>query len=172
MIDHLHYKLGKLFPPSARIAGLIFILIGLYLIGNSFVEDTTSSIYGGFLPLIIGLFMLTSINGILINVHEKTYKNYTSILGYKQGSWKTIKPYPYITILRQQVSTYAHSRSNRTTQTSSHLYYDIYLIDETKRNRVHIKRMKDETEARNSLKELSDLLDVKIFSSSSRSSTV
>jgi len=163
MTDILQNKLGKLFPPAARTSGLVFILLGIYLIANYFIENT-SSIYGGLSTLIIGLFMFTSTNGVLINVHTKTYKSYTSLFGYKYGKWQTTKAFPYITLFSHQATTYAHSRSNRTAQTSSNLFYDIYLIDKSKRNKVHIKRMKDKTKATNYLKELSDLLNVKIIS--------
>lgn len=157
-----HQKLGMLFPPAARTSGVVFILIGFYLIIYPLISEADSNIYGGFLPLLIGIFMISSTNGILLNTRTKSYKSYTNIFGFKQGSWKSTAPYPYITLLHQQVSTYAHSKSNRTAQTSSHLYYDIYLIDSSKRHEIHIYRTKNQEEATENLHHLSDLLDVEM----------
>jgi surface polysaccharide O-acyltransferase-like enzyme len=155
-----------LFPPAARTAGYVFIIIGIYLIIYPLISETTdSNIFGGFLPLLIGIFMTSTTNGVLLDTENKTFKNYTNIFGYKQGSWRSIDPYPYIILLRHHISTYAHSKSNRTAQTSSHLYYDIYLIDASKRHKIHIQRTKDQEIAEESIRDLGDLLDVEIIES-------
>ena len=163
MNNKRHYKLGMLFPPAARTAGTVFILIGVYMIIYPFISEIDLNVFGGFLPLLIGIFMVSSTNGVLLDIENRTFKNYTNIFGFKQGSWKSMDPYPYITLLRHQVSTYAHSKSNRTAQTSSDLYYDIYLIDASKRHKIHIQRTKDQEEAKESIRQLADLLDVEII---------
>ena len=158
----MRYKLGKLFPPAMRTAGWMFLLIGLYFFINS--------VYMGFIPFalvalvmfLLGLFIAITPHGIILDIENKKYKNYTSIFGYKQGSWKSYQAYPFITLIANKENTMAFSRSNRAAITSSNFYHDICLLDKTHLHKLLIKRQKDSSQAVIDVKELAKILDLQL----------
>ncbi len=156
----LNHNLGKLFPPAMRTAGWFFIFLGTYTIFISISESSIPMGIGGILLFLIGFFIAITPHGILINIEQKKYKNYTTIFGYKQGSWKPYSEYPFITLIQNNESTMAFSRSNRSAVTSSYLFYDICLLDHSHRTKLLVKRLKNKEEAVDIIKELSKLLDL------------
>ena len=158
----LHHKTGKLFPPAMRTTGWIFILLGVYTIFISLSENNIPKGIAGIIIFLIGFFIGITPYGILINTEQKKYKNYTLIFGYKQGSWKSYSKYPFITLIQNNESTIAFSRSNRSTITSSDLFYDICLLDQNHTNKLLIKRLKNKEDAVEGVKDLAKKLDLKL----------
>ena len=156
------FKLGKLFPPAMRTAGWMFLLIGLYFLLNTIYMGLIPFALVALVMFLLGYFIAITPHGILIDIKQNKYKNYTSIFGYKQGNWKSLKNYPFITIIQNKVSTYAFSSSNRSAVTSENIYFDICLLDKTHQYKLLIKRLKDKIQALDDIKELAKELQVEV----------
>lgn len=150
----LTHDFGKSFPPAMSFTGYIFAFAGL-------IASTNAPILGGFF-VIIGILIGFARSGIQINVPDKTYRSYNSLFGLKQGRWKSLKKYKFITLLRNQIGTAAHSASNRRAVTSSNLFYEVTLLSTSHRNKRSIKREPNKEKALESLKELSNILELPI----------
>ena len=166
MIDNLktpiNNKLGMLFPPAMRAAGYLFLFIGVYFLSYSIYLKLWPFALVAAAPFLIGFFIAITSHGILIDVEKKRYKKYTNIFGYQQGSWKKWTNYPFISILKNQVSTMAFSSSNRAATTSKNLYFDICLLDKTHRHKLLIKRLKDQKTAIDDAQELAKMMNVRL----------
>jgi len=158
----MKYKLGKLFPPAMRTTGWVFLLIGLYFLINSIMIGLISFSLVALVIFLLGYFIAITPHGIILDIENKKYKNYTSIFGYKQGTWKSYQDYPFITLIANQENTMAFSRSNRPATTSSNLYHDICLLNKTHLHKLLIKRQKDRVKAVADVKELAKILDLQL----------
>lgn len=150
----LTHDYGKSFPPAMSFAGYIFAVAGIIA--------SVNNVFLGALFIIAGIFIAFSRSGIQIDLSNKTYRSYNHLFGIKQGKWKNLEHFAYITLLRNKEGTSALSRSNRRAVTSSNLYYEITLLNSTHREKRSIKRFKNKEEALESLKELSELLNLPV----------
>ncbi|MCK5856033.1 MAG: hypothetical protein KAG64_01010 [Bacteroidales bacterium] len=144
-------KLERLFTPSMTVGG--YLLMGMSL--AVFYEGVY---FAGLLFILVGGFVSFANNGIQINPDSMMSKQYIGYLGLRLGKWKSMEQYSYITILRSRETTTTFSRSNRATTSNAELFYDITLVDKTHRQKLGIKRVKDEKQTIADAKELVKIL--------------
>lgn len=150
MKNILTHSFGKSFPPSLTFSGYVFMTIGIITL--------FSQIIIGSILLIIGAFVGFTKSGIQINLEDHSYRDYNSFGGLKQGKWKSLSPYKYITLLVAKEVSATLSASNRRAITGSNTYYDICLLNDNHRKKLVIKRIKDKQLAASEVRELSALL--------------
>lgn len=85
-----NYQKRSLFS-GPHLLGLILVLVGIFvLISPTFLESGSSLekvITVGIVTLTIGLIILSSYSGILLDFSKNRYKNYFSIVGFRFGEW-------------------------------------------------------------------------------------
>lgn len=150
----LTHDFGKSLPPAMSFGGYVFIIAGLLAI-STFITL-------GILFILFGSFVAFTRSGIQINIQNNTYRSYNSIFGLKQGKWKSLSDWTYITLLKNITQTAVFSMSNRQTLTPSELFYDITIFDSSYRKKMAIKRLKSKEDAIKDLKELSSILNLSI----------
>lgn len=152
MAQILTHSFGKSFPPSLSFSGYVFIVMGFI--------GAFSHIYIAALFIVIGVFIAFTKSGIQIHLEENSYRDYNSLLGLKQGKWKSLKQYSYITFMRNHEESATLSRSNRRAVTGATTYYDICLLNDNHREKLTIKRITKRDKARGEIKILSELLNL------------
>lgn len=92
-MNSLNYKRRNLFS-GPRLLGVLFLLAGItLLVAPSFIEslETTSrTLWIGISAIVFGLFVASTQSGTFISFDELRLKEYTLILGFKQGEWVDI----------------------------------------------------------------------------------
>tara|TARA_R110002012_G_scaffold289815_1_gene483136 strand:- start:119 stop:607 length:489 start_codon:yes stop_codon:yes gene_type:complete len=138
-------KLEKLVPIHLNILGIIFICIGIYNLLGLFFELIYILISLPF--LIIGLFLATAKSGIIIDKINNKFKNCVFFLGLEIGKWKTLSPFSDIALLTKNRGVKAYSRGQRTT-TFTNKFFEVYMLTNNHRERIILKRYKDEGKAK------------------------
>lgn len=151
----LTHDFGKSFPPAMSFGGYVFLIAGILAL--------TKFIPLGIIFLLLGILLTFSKSGIQINTTDNTYRSYNSWFGVKQGKWKSIKNWSYLTLLINRSQTAVSSLSNRRTLTPIDIFYEITLIDKTKSRKLAIKRLKDKDIAVSDLNDLSQKLNLPII---------
>src|SRR5690606_2395801 len=103
---NIDYKLNRVFPLMFQIIGITLSICGLILLGFF-----NSNAKVAFVILIIGIIIVFTRKGTIIDFNEKKIKKYLGLFFIKIGSWKTIENYSYISILHLNQRSYGYSRT-------------------------------------------------------------
>lgn len=152
MADIIQHKLGK---PFAK--GLVFG--GYFILGAGILATVTGSLSGLFL-VAIGTFASFTTQGILLNYEAREYMDYINILGLKLGKWRSYETYPYLTIMRRKESITGHSRSMGASTTMTEVHYDVFLLSQSHRQKLLIKRLGEKENAKWAAQDLAERLGV------------
>jgi hypothetical protein len=147
-------KLGPLFPPTLRFVGKI--VLGAGLLSIAFIP-----LIGLFLFL-VGGFIGFGVSGVMLYPSEALYQEYIGLFGLRYGKKKSYLQYPYLSVMRTKVTSSAYSRSNRSAVTGADLYYDVYLLSESHRERILLRRYSSQFEAKEKAQELGVVLSKKV----------
>lgn len=137
-------KLEKTVPIHLNALGLIIILIGLFYLLAVIIDILNLLIA---LPLLIlGLFLATAKNGIILDKEKAKYKITVFFLGLEFGKWKAISVFTDIAILSFNKGITALSRGQRATTFNTKVF-EIYMLTKNHRERIILKRYKEEDKA-------------------------
>jgi len=145
--------LGLAFPTPALIGGYLFLTLGLI--------GLLSGHIAGLLVALVGGFVCFTYSGIEINIKNKTIRQYTSYFGFKKGETRDLTTYPFICIFKSNKTHTMYSRSNRAVSYSE-TTYDLYLLNQTHKEKVLIKVEKGEDNAIKKAKEIADSIGIKL----------
>jgi hypothetical protein len=156
-------KLEKTVPIHLNALGYIFIIIGL----GCFIHLELTLIFIGLISLLLGLFLATAKNGIILDQENNKYKKTVFFLGLELGNWKSLSHFTDISILSFNKGITALSRGQRAT-TFSNKVFEVYMLTENHRERIILKRYKQEDKATVSAQDLAYKLGMEfnIFSPS------
>ncbi len=130
---------GPTFEGVFSFFGLVLIPIGVAMF---FVFET---MFFAPLILIIGLIIFLQIKEVLINYSTKQIKSYVSILIYKTGRWESLEKYKWIGLDSINETKTFNSRGGSNTVKIK--YYDVFLFDEYKKNKLLLKTFDRRLEA-------------------------
>ncbi len=93
MKNYNHKK--RNFTSGSHLLGIIFIGAGVLSIASPLFISSPDysaerSLWTGIAAIAIGLVIVSTFTGSIISFGENKIKEYTSILGYKMGSWSTL----------------------------------------------------------------------------------
>lgn len=119
-------KTGSLFATPLKYGGFLLILIGVVIATSATVSTTVVAV----LFILVGGFFSSTSTGILLDPKTKSIKHYTSILGYKKGSYRKLDDYPYITTLKKNKGSAGKQR----------IVFEVYMLSKSHRGKtlVHI----------------------------------
>ena len=106
--DTIDVKTSSYFPLNWRISAVAFSITGLFI--------APINIYVGLILTIGGILVLTTYYGIRIDFNERTYFDYTWIVGFKSGERGRFDNIQYIYINRTK---YSQTMSSRVQSTST-----------------------------------------------------
>lgn len=131
------FKHGFYFQIPGRMVGLAFSVVGFFMV----ISLNLIAIPFGLIALFFGSYMLTGTSGIDINYSHKIFKEYYKVMGIKFGKWKSLNPYPFITVLPANKSNKAADITgiNKTVVTNEML--GIFLLNNSHRQKILLKRV-------------------------------
>lgn len=105
-MQHFDFKERNLIS-GPHLLGLLLVITGIFvLISPAFLSSGSSIekvLAVGMLSVIIGLLIILTYKGTLIDFEEKRFKKYSSIAGFKFGEWK---PLPQLSKIKVASKTY------------------------------------------------------------------
>lgn len=97
-----NYKRRKLFS-GPHFIGLLLVIAGVIaLLSPIFfnIENYADRALGvGIGTVLLGLFIITSYSGTMIDFAGKRFKEYTAIAGFKYGNWKNLPPIKVVKVI-------------------------------------------------------------------------
>jgi hypothetical protein len=138
-------KLEKIFPINLNIFGYFLIIMGLVFFKR--LELTLNFI--GSISLILGLFLATAKDGIILNKENNKFKKAIFFLGLEPGSWKSLERFTDISILTGNIGLgfYRLITSRNSSAFHSKKVFEVYMLSENHRERIILKRYKQEDKA-------------------------
>ena len=130
MKKYIDNNLGLVFPQPVLFGGVIFIVMGLLVMFEIW--------YFGILMMVLGLYVVLGMNGARIDVEGRRFKSYSKWLWIRSGQWKSMDPYPYVSVLGKQIGLTLASRGNRTMDVGE-ITYTVCLLSSTHRTKVIIR---------------------------------
>lgn len=131
MKKYIDNNLGLVFPQPVLIGGVIFIVMGLFVMFEIW--------YFGILMMVMGSYVVLGMNGARIDVEGRRFKSYSKWLWIRSGQWKSMDPYPYVSVLSKQIGLTLASRGNRTMDIGE-ITYIVCLLSSTHRTKVIIRQ--------------------------------
>ena len=133
----LSYDHGSFFPLPFRFIGFGFLIAG------------TASILGwlGAPLLLIGLTLVIARSGVQLDQESQQYREYFDLFGWKNGTWKPLDVYRYVSILGTTVNQTMYSASNRS-NTVSERVLKVCLLTANHRGKLVVKYVKEADEAK------------------------
>ena len=154
----INYKGDKVFP-------LMFIIIGitLFICAILLIATFDSRAIIGILLLFIGLIIVFTRKGMILDFKKRKIKRYFGVFFFKIGIWKTISDYSSITVLHVNEQSYGYSRTG--VQFGERLKtYRICLLNENHRNRLTITDYKEESIALSEARIIAEKLNLELVS--------
>ncbi|MGB3590206.1 MAG: hypothetical protein WBA16_00840 [Nonlabens sp.] len=132
------FKTNYFLPLPTRImGGLVTLIGGIAIYTNGWI---------GLLIFIAGLGMIFTRYGVFMEEDQARFKSYLNIFGFKYGSWKSMKDYPFVTVLHATEKTIRRSLSNNTTS-STNKVYRVTLLSTNHREKILLRQLHDESTA-------------------------
>jgi len=124
-------NLGPVFPQPVMIGGLVFAGFGIILLFQIW--------YMGILMIVLGGYVGIGVNGVCIDTTRMMFKTYTKWLGIRNGRWKSLESYPFLSVIKWQVGITMASRGNRTLDMPETTFC-VCLLSSTHRTKVVIRQ--------------------------------
>ena len=138
--QRLLYRHGKESSGGVYVFGAVLPVIGVAL----FISEI---IYLESIPLvIIGLTILLSYSGIIIDLNGNRYKYYVWVLGLKVGKWRSLSEYGDLLVLRRKRST-GYNFNGITMARLSSVEYELLFANSNHLRQVLISKYDDIEEA-------------------------
>ena len=137
----IDYKRERVFPLMFIIIGITLIISGLILLGTF---DSRAKL--GITILLIGIVIVFTRKGTIVDFNERKIKYYVGIFFIKIGNWKTIEDYFFISLLRINRTSYGYSRTMVQFSERKKIYR-ICLLNKNHRSQLLITDFKDENNA-------------------------
>ena len=148
-----NFKLDSTFGPSAVFAGYALGIVGMVMV---FFEPT-----GGIL-FVIGMFISFTHSGMLLDIKNQKFRNYTALFGIlKIGPWQPLKYIQTIRVINRRASYTAVSRGMQSLKTYKQSF-TVYLVEKNPRDRHAVKHFSTKDEAVKQAEELSLQLNIPI----------
>ncbi len=146
------YPCGMVFQTGIILAGWTFIAAGTYAI----IYGSSASVILGIILIIAGLFTALSKQGTDIHPAEGKFREFTKIFGLiKIGSWQRIDAFQNIGAFSYTVEEGIYSQSNRKNILKNERH-EVYIFGNNLRDRKLIFRAKNQQQAIESAKFLSE----------------
>ena len=142
----IQFDHGPSFPAPLRIGGGLFTLFGV-------IGSVQGSIFAMAL-LLVGIYILSTRTGIIIDPENRQFREYTQYFGIKTGKWVEMMNYPDLAVLRTKYTSDMMTRG-MTHVKDSDVYFEVYMLTPRHRKRVLVSKHEDIVGAQEKAKELS-----------------
>lgn len=135
-MDSLNYKRRNLFT-GPRFLGVLFLLAGIALLiipsAVESLETTSRTLWVGSGAIVFGLFVMSTQSGTFISFDQLRLKEYTLILGFKQGEWISISDVSILSIETEtsRTSNTPNGISPTLSRNGTHYWVHMYSSNST-----------------------------------------
>mgnify|MGYP001816433816 CR=1 FL=1 len=149
----LNIKTGSIFPWHFQLIAVVIVIGSVAL----FLTNMVLSL----VLLIVGMAMLTSYSGILVDTSKKTYRAYYSVLQLKIGDVVSYEGIEKIFVNANKESQKIYTSHTLDSNTFKNIVYDGYLkfMDG---NKIHLISKKNKPAVMHKLNEYADFLAVEL----------
>ena len=152
MDDTLKISTGKFFPKPVVLLGYVGVLFGAFSLMESWVV--------GLIYITVSVFLSFNTGTLEIDVENQRLRNYPFLFGLKLGSWRTIKEYTEIAVLRSTLSEKTFGGRTSVSVTTTDVVFDICIMDSSHRKKLVIKQFDDKEMAQMELLKLAESLQL------------
>ncbi len=149
----MKYKLGHSFATPVLFVSIVFSLFAVFISYNEPIF--------GIIILLISSFFWSASYGIEINIRAKKYREYSSAFGLKWGNWLSLDKLPFVSIMTVREGMTVFSRTNQST-TLVENKFGIYLLSNSHREKVLIRKFNDDKDAKEFLKDAATKLSKEV----------
>lgn len=153
------FKHGPNFGAPARLAASIFAAFFWYILFIAILNGVWIGIFIALLFLIPLMFVITAHTGVVLSVHSKYFKEYSSYMGVKYGKWKTFRGLTDVAILTIRTTKRVSSTFGGGAIDIKDKQTGVYFLIPSHRKRVLINVSKTKNEAEILGRELAEKLD-------------
>jgi len=155
----LKYNLGNPNSPKFNLFGYTLIVVGIALIGLGFIDINAFGL--GVVAVIFGGVVVTSTDGVLIDMGTRKIKGYTSFYGYKYGEWENLRNYGSVSIvISHRVWKVKHMGAKLSDVTPRE--FVVCLLGKSHRKKQNLKRFDSQQKAKEFAQEVCAELNLPI----------
>lgn len=158
-MSQIDYNLGNPNSPKLNLFGYVLIISGiLSLVLGYFYPDAIGL---GVVGLVFGGVVVTSYDGVIIDMGTRKLKGYTSFYGYKYGDWENLRNYGSVSMVishRIWKLKYLGDKSIDVTPRE----FVVCLLGKSHRKRQNLKRFDSQQEAQKFIKAVSTELNLPV----------
>jgi hypothetical protein len=149
-------KIEKAFGRTSVFTGIIFFFAGFFLMVAGF------NIIGA-ITFSLAIFVGFTYSGVELDTERRLIRMYSNWFGFiRTGKWRSLKNYIGITLIPIARWESMASWTNRMTASKT-TEYRIYLVNDSRKPAIAIKKCKSHETAQNSLDEFSLWLKMPVF---------
>ncbi len=149
------YKFGKAFGPVMSFSGIVIFVVGL--------ATTIFYSLGGIIFILIGALLAFTNSSTSIDFEHKRARFTFNLFGiFRIGKWKKLQENMKIGFRKSNNVYRTYSRSNRTVDVSQE-DKKIYLVDNKGKEILPLKKISDDDNIKEQLKEMSEKLQLSII---------
>lgn len=152
MKNKFSYLTQDYFPPNIKLLGGLFFVVGLLAL-------VLAKFLAGTIFLLLGILIFTTKYGIAIDIQAKSYHDFLSIVGYKNGKKHPFQSIEYLYITSGKKTTTMQLRANATTITKLEFNGYIKFSEDEK---VHLSSSEKKEKVENFLNQMSSDLKVEV----------
>ncbi len=156
---------GLTFPVMFIVVAVLLIIFGIVLISTpdkvEIAVSPSARPIAGIVAFIAGAFILSSYEGVEIDLEKKKLRKFSSSLGLKWGKWRDLNPYKYLAITSTNVAYNMNMRGALPSQFSDQVF-TIVLLNDNHLSKFVIQQADSLSAAKSKIKELSDKLGFEI----------
>jgi hypothetical protein len=159
MSKPLVYNLGNPNSPKFNLFGYTLLIVGLIFFGLAYFDLDALGI--GVVGVVFGGVVVTSRDGVIIDMTARKLKGYTSLYGYKYGEWENLDNYISVCVLtshRVWKLKYMSAKYSDVTPRE----FVVCLLNKSHRKKQNLKRFENQQEALSFAQEVSDELNLPI----------
>ena len=127
--QHINHSATGVFS-SHRLIGILFVLAGLLSIASPyFMEEAGSggrSLWVGIAFISIGVLVNSLFKGVLVDLADKRFKLYQSVLGLKSGNWESLDKAKSVRLI--QITEHSTNLPNGISPTLSGNITDFHVV--------------------------------------------
>ncbi|MBL4754857.1 MAG: hypothetical protein JKY52_14835 [Flavobacteriales bacterium] len=159
MAELMKYNLGNPNSPKFNLFGYALLVSGVIFIGLSYYSLDFTAL--GVVALIFGGVVVTSKDGVIIDMQKRKIKSYTSFYMYKYGTWENLRNYGSVSVLvSHRVWKIKHLSSKHSDVTPREFL--VCLLGKSHRKKQNIGRFSAQAEALKFAKEIATTLNLPI----------
>jgi len=159
MSDLLKYNLGNANSPKFKLFGYALVIVGVVFLALSYFDVDALGL--GIVGLFFGGVVVTTYDGVMIDMSKRKIKGFTWFYGYKYGEWENLHNYSSVSVvISHRVWKVKHMGSKLSDVTPRE--FVVCLLGKSHQKKQDLNRFDSQDKAMEFAREVSDKLNLPI----------